>query len=119
MSAADISALVIALREGVEMSLIVGIVLAYLAQIGARAAQRWVWLGVGTAVVVALGFLGLLNALEQEFAGSVERNEFDFNRTIFKHHRVCQFLRGGNLRFLQRFRSQIDAAGLALLSHMK
>ena len=73
MSAADISALVIALREGVEMSLIVGIVLAYLAQIGARAAQRWVWLGVGTAVVVALGFLGLLNALEQEFAGSVER----------------------------------------------
>lgn len=73
MSAADISALIIALREGVEMSLIVGIVLAYLGQIGARAAQRWVWLGVGAAVVVALAFLGVLNALEQEFEGAIEQ----------------------------------------------
>ena len=73
MSAADISALIIALREGVEMSLIVGIVLAYLGQIGARAAQRWVWLGVGAAVVVALAFLGVLNALEREFEGAIEQ----------------------------------------------
>ena len=73
MSAADISALVIALREGVEMSLIVGIVLAYLGQIRARTAQRWVWLGVGAAVVVALAFLGVLNALEREFEGAIEQ----------------------------------------------
>src|SRR5438270_3610622 len=55
------------------MSLIVGIVLAYLGQIGARAAQRWVWLGVAVAAVVAVGFLGLLNALAQEFAGAIEQ----------------------------------------------
>src|SRR5207245_1208173 len=47
MSAADVSALVIALREGVEMTLIVGIVLAYLTRIGARRAHRFVWAGVG------------------------------------------------------------------------
>ena len=73
MSAADISALLIALREGVEMALIVGIVLAYLGNIGARTAQRWVWLGVGAAAVVSVGFLGILNLLEREFEGAVEQ----------------------------------------------
>ena len=73
MSTGDISALLIALREGVEMTLIVGIVLAYLSNIGARAAQRWVWLGVAAAALVSLGFLGLLNALEREFEGAVEQ----------------------------------------------
>jgi len=73
MSAADISALLIALREGVEMALIVGIVLAYLGNIGARTAQRWVWLGVGAAALVSVGFLGILNLLEREFEGAVEQ----------------------------------------------
>jgi high-affinity iron transporter len=73
MSAADISALLIALREGVEMALIVGIVLAYLGNIGARTAQRWVWLGVGAAALVSLGFLGILNLLEREFVGAIEQ----------------------------------------------
>lgn len=73
MSAADISALVIALREGIEMTLIVGIVLAYLGQIGAQRARRIVWLGVGAALLASLGFLGVLNALDAEFEGSVER----------------------------------------------
>jgi high-affinity iron transporter len=73
VTAADISALLIALREGVEMALIVGIVLAYLSNIGARSAQRWVWLGVGSAALVSLGFLGVLNLLEHEFEGAVEQ----------------------------------------------
>jgi high-affinity iron transporter len=73
MSAADISALVIALREGVEMTLIVGIVLAYLGQIGAQRARRWVWAGVGAAVAVSLGFLGILIALDREFEGAIEQ----------------------------------------------
>src|SRR3989442_1248867 len=61
MSAADISALVIALREGVEMTLIVGIVLAYLTRIGARRAHRFVWAGVGAALgfAIAIG-IGVL-----------------------------------------------------------
>lgn len=70
MSAGDLGALVIALREGVEMAIITGIVLAYLTQIGARRAHRWVWLGVGAAAGVSLGFLAVLNALDAEFEGA-------------------------------------------------
>ncbi len=73
MSAGDISALLLTLREGTEMALVVGIVLAYLGQIGARAAQRWVWLGFGAATAVSLGFLGVLNALDKEFTGTTEQ----------------------------------------------
>jgi high-affinity iron transporter len=73
MSAGDLSALVIALREGIEMSLITGIVLAYLTQVGARRAHRWVWLGVGAALAVSLGFLAVLNLLNAEFTGSTEK----------------------------------------------
>lgn len=73
MSAADLSALVIAMREGIEMALVVGILLAYLTQVGARAAHRWVWLGVGSAVLVSLGALGLLNVLDAEFEGQGEQ----------------------------------------------
>ncbi len=73
MTAGDISALLLALREGTEMALIVGIVLAYLGRVGARTAQRWVWLGVGAAALVSLGFLGVLNALDKEFEGATEQ----------------------------------------------
>lgn len=72
MSAGDLSALLIALREGVEMTLVVGIVLAYLAQIGARRAAWWAWAGVGAAAGVSLLFLGVLNALEAETAGTAQ-----------------------------------------------
>src|SRR5512140_2506989 len=73
MSAGDLGALLLSLREGVEMALIVGIVLAYLGKIGARAAQRWVWAGVGVAALVSLAFLGILNALDRDFAGATEQ----------------------------------------------
>lgn len=73
MSSGDISTLLLTLREGTEMALVVGIVLAYLGQVGARAARRWVWLGVAAAVVVSLGFLGILNALDREFEGATEQ----------------------------------------------
>jgi high-affinity iron transporter len=45
---------VIALREGVEASLIVGIVAAFVAQQGRRDALRWMWAGVTLAVVLCL-----------------------------------------------------------------
>jgi high-affinity iron transporter len=70
---AGISALLLTLREGTEMALVVGIVLAYLGKVGARDARRWVWLGVAAAVAVSLGFLGVLNALDKEFAGATEQ----------------------------------------------
>ena len=73
MNAGDISALLLTLREGTEMALVVGIVVAYLGKVGARTARRWVWLGVGAAALVSLGFLGILNALDREFEGSTEQ----------------------------------------------
>jgi high-affinity iron transporter len=73
LNAGDISALLLTLREGTEMALVVGIVLAYLSQIGARGAVRWVWLGVGAAAAVSLAFLGILNALDKEFIGATEQ----------------------------------------------
>jgi high-affinity iron transporter len=73
MSAGNLSALVIALREGLEMTLIAGIVLAYLTQVGARRAHRWVWLGTAAAAAVSLGFLATLNALNAEFEGRTEQ----------------------------------------------
>ncbi|HZD72276.1 MAG TPA: iron uptake transporter permease EfeU [Actinomycetota bacterium] len=45
---------VIALREGVEASLVVGIVAAFLGQQGRRDALRWVWIGVGLATALCL-----------------------------------------------------------------
>ena len=45
---------VIALREGVEASLIVGIVAAFLGQQGRRDALRWVWVGVALAAALCL-----------------------------------------------------------------
>ncbi|HEY3218694.1 MAG TPA: FTR1 family protein [Candidatus Limnocylindria bacterium] len=73
MSASDVSALLISLREGIEMALVVGIVLAYLTQVGARGAHRWVWIGVGSAALVSLGFLWILNTLDAEFEGATEQ----------------------------------------------
>ena len=46
---------VIGLREGVEASLIVGIVAAFLRQQGRLDALRWMWTGVGVAVVLCVG----------------------------------------------------------------
>jgi len=90
MSSGDLGALVIALREGVEMTLITGIVLAYLTQIGARRAHRWVWLGAAAAALVSLGFLAILNVLDAEFSGATEQ--------IFEG--VAMFLAAGFLTWM-------------------
>lgn len=48
-----LSALLIALREGVEAALVVGIVLVYLNRTGRRALGRYVWAGLALAVAVS------------------------------------------------------------------
>ena len=48
------SSFLIALREGVESALVVGIVLVYLNRTGRSALVRWVWGGVAAAVVASL-----------------------------------------------------------------
>ena len=49
-----IATFVIGLREGVEASLIVGIIAAFLAQRGARRELRLMWVGVLLAVALYL-----------------------------------------------------------------
>jgi high-affinity iron transporter len=46
---------VIGLREGVEASLIVAIVAAFLSRQGRFDALRWMWAGVAAAVVLCVG----------------------------------------------------------------
>ena len=55
-----LSALLIALREGVEAALVVGIVLVYLNRTGRTALARYVWSGVAAAVVLSFAAAILL-----------------------------------------------------------
>ncbi len=50
----------IGLREGVEASLVVGILVAYLVRSGRRALVARIWVGVGIAIAVSLAFGALL-----------------------------------------------------------
>jgi len=50
-----LSALLIALREGVEASLVVGIILVYLSRTGRQHLSRFVWYGVAAAAALSLG----------------------------------------------------------------
>ncbi len=58
-----LSALLIALREGVEAALVVGIVLLYLARTGRKQLARAVWIGVVLAVLVSGGVADALDRL--------------------------------------------------------
>jgi high-affinity iron transporter len=57
---------VIGLREGVEASLIVGIIAAFLRQRGALRLLRYVWLGVGLATVLCLAVGVTLELVNQQ-----------------------------------------------------
>jgi high-affinity iron transporter len=56
---------VIGLREGVEASLIVGIVAAFLRQRGARREMRWVWMGVALAVTLCVAVAVVLQIIDE------------------------------------------------------
>src|SRR5580693_576945 len=55
-----ISALLVALREGVEAALVVGIVLVYLDRSGRRALKSYAWAGVILACLASIGAALLL-----------------------------------------------------------
>src|SRR5215831_5539960 len=50
-----LSAFLIALREGVEASLVVGIILVYLSRTGRAHLSRFAWYGVAAAAALSLG----------------------------------------------------------------
>jgi high-affinity iron transporter len=67
-----ISALLVALREGVEAALVVGIVLVYLNRTGRRALKGYAWTGVALACITSIGAaiaLQKLNISEDGFEG--------------------------------------------------
>jgi high-affinity iron transporter len=57
---------VIALREGVEASLIVGIIAAFLVKEGRQDAMRQMWAGVAVAVALCIGVAVILRTIGQE-----------------------------------------------------
>jgi high-affinity iron transporter len=57
---------VIGLREGLEASLIVGIIAAFLRQQNRKDALRWMWLGVAIAVLLCAGAAVALQLVDQE-----------------------------------------------------
>ena len=61
-----IPTLVIALREGVEASLIVGIIAAFLVSEGRRDATRQMWAGVAIAVALCVGVAVILRVVGQQ-----------------------------------------------------
>lgn len=62
----------IGLREGLEASLVVGILIAYLARTGHRRQLAPLWTGIAAAVVLSVGFGALLNFSAQELADNTE-----------------------------------------------
>ena len=66
-----LEALVIVLREGVEASLVLAIVLAYLQKSGRAALAPWVWGGVGLALVGSV-------------AGAFALQQFQWNAEAFE-----------------------------------
>ncbi len=63
----------LALREGVEAALIVGIVLGMLRKMNRTDRAPWVWLGVGTASVISVIAALVLNLLGARFEGAGEQ----------------------------------------------
>jgi len=68
-----IESFVIALREGIEAALIVGIILGYLKKVGANALAKPVYYGVGLGVLASIGVAGIFLLLSVEFEGRFEQ----------------------------------------------
>ena len=67
------SSLIITLREGLEASLIIAILLTYLRKTGRQSDSRAVWFGTGLATLVCLLAGALINVLIDGLHGKVEQ----------------------------------------------
>ena len=68
-----IESFVIALREGIEAALIVGIILGYLKKVGAKTLVKPVYYGVGLGVLASIGVAVIFLLLRVEFEGKFEQ----------------------------------------------
>ncbi len=66
------AAFLVALREGIEATLIISILLAYLKQINASDRQNLVWWGTGLAIVVSVLVGSVIFMADAEFEGEAE-----------------------------------------------
>lgn len=67
-----LASLVLAFREGLEASLIVGILLGYLRKIEAQQYRRYIWLGVGLAVAASLAVAIVIQLIGYQLEGQAE-----------------------------------------------
>jgi high-affinity iron transporter len=67
-----LASLVLAFREGLEASLIVGILLGYLRKIEAKNYRRYVWLGVGLAAGASLAVAIVIQLIGYQLEGRAE-----------------------------------------------
>jgi high-affinity iron transporter len=98
-----LNSFIIALREGLEAALIVGILIAYTIKVGQRALLKYIWGGVVVAVVASVGFGTILNFTSAELS---DRGEEAFagitsllavavvTWMVFWMKRTARFLRG-------------------------
>ena len=61
--------LLIGLREGLEASIVVMILVAFLVKSDRRDALRWVWLGVGAALAITIGVFAVIQFGENTISG--------------------------------------------------
>ena len=67
------SSIILALREGLEAALIVGILIGALKKMGLNRLRGIVWAGVASALLVSLAAAGVLVRLGAEFEGAAEQ----------------------------------------------
>ncbi len=85
-----LSTFLIALREGLEASLIVSILIAYLGRTGREAYTRFIWIGVSSALALSFGFGAVLSFTttqlsargEELFAGTTSLAAVGFVTTM-------------------------------------
>lgn len=110
----------IGLREGIEAALIVGILVAYLVKMRRTEHLRWIWIGVGIAAAISLGFVVVLdvtsNSLSDEaaeaFAGVMSLLTVGFlTWMIFWMRRTAHTIKG---ELHGKMDTAVDVGGIAL-----